>query len=86
MDRRSLQHLLAAAALAVLAGCSSSSDDPAPADPVVTPPPPPPVNAPQSAAPGATSVTDIGEVFAKEADGFTLYTFENDRYDSDGDG
>ncbi|MEM9402260.1 MAG: hypothetical protein AAGA44_07125 [Pseudomonadota bacterium] len=86
MDRRSLQHLLAAAALAVLAGCSSSSDDPAPADPVVTPPPPPPVNAPQSAAPGATSVTDIGEVFAKEADGFTLYTFENDRDDVDGDG
>ena len=68
----------------VLAGCSSSDSPASPPPP--PPPPPPPVNAPQTELPGATSVTDIGEVFAKDADGFTLYTFENDRDDADGDG
>ena len=70
----------------VLAGCSSSNS-PAPVPPPSPPPPPPPpVNAPQVELPGATSATDIGEVFAKEADGLTLYTFEQDRNDADGDG
>ncbi len=77
---------LVAASLA-LAGCSSSSDAPALAPPAASPPPPAAVaNPPQQALPGATSVTAIGEVFAKSADGLTLYTFEDDRNDADGDG
>jgi len=70
----------------VLAACSSS-DSPAPPPPASPPPPPPPpVNAPQVELPDATSVTDTGLVFAKVADGLTLYTFEDDRNDTDGDG
>lgn len=75
-----------------LAGCSSS-DTPAaysPPPPAASPPPPPPapppVNAAQTEAPGATTATAIGVVFSKAADELTLYTFEDDRNDADGDG
>ncbi len=71
----------------VFAGCSDSSDAPvATPPPAASPPPAVATNDPQAALPGATSVTSIGEVFAKDADGLTLYTFEDDRNDSDGDG
>ena len=80
--------LSAAGLLLALAGCSSSDDAIAPQTPTppVASPPPPPINAAQVAAPGATAATSIGEVLAKEADGLTLYTFENDRNDTQGDG
>ncbi len=75
----------------VIAGCSDSSNAPAPSSPPPPtasppPPPPPPVNEPQAGAPGASGDTSIGTVFVKDADGLTLYTFENDRDDTDGDG
>lgn len=77
---------VAALVAAALAGCSSSDDN----APTVTPPdtqtPPPAQNAPQQQAPGSQSDTPIGLVFAELADGLTLYTFENDRNDADGDG
>ncbi len=75
-----------AGAMFALAGCSSSSSD----DVQQTPPPPPPppvdTNPPQVSAPGAFGASSVGDVFVTNADGLTLYTFENDRNDDDGDG
>ncbi len=80
--------LSAAGLLLALAGCSSSDDAIAPTTPTppVASPPPPPVNSAQVSAPGAVAATSIGDVFAKEANGLSLYTFENDRDDTQGDG
>ncbi|MEO1037828.1 MAG: hypothetical protein AAFX44_19955 [Pseudomonadota bacterium] len=78
--------LAALATLTVLAACDSSDDTIAAAPPPVAAPPPTVVNSPQLDLPGATADTDIGTVFAKAVDGLSLYTFENDRTDADGDG
>ncbi len=82
--RRPLMPVVALLGAAALAGCSSSSDEYTP--PPAANPTPAPTNSTQLDSPGATSVTTIGEVFARSADGLTLYTFENDRSDTDGDG
>ncbi len=73
-------------AMLALAGCDSSSDGVQ--QPPAPPPPPPPVdtNPPQISAPGAFGASSVGDVFVTDADGLTLYTFENDRDDADGDG
>ena len=71
----------------LLAGCSSSSNNSGSTPPPNNPPQPPAdTNTPQVAAPNATAASTIGDVFSKASDGLTLYTFENDRNDSDGDG
>ena len=75
----------ACAALAV-AGCSSSDDDAPYSDDPVAGDPPAVENAPQLTTPGALTDTGTGPVFSKSVDGLTLYTFENDRNDADGDG
>ncbi len=78
--------LFVATAGLFLAGCSSSSDDPSYTPPSDDPAPSTNTNEPQLAAPGVTTATSIGDVFSKASVGLTLYTFENDRNDSDGDG
>ncbi|MEM1439120.1 MAG: hypothetical protein AAF545_11910 [Pseudomonadota bacterium] len=77
--------VVACAALA-LAGCSSSDDDAPIDDDTAAGDPPAAQNAPQLTTPGALADTAIGPVFSKAIDGLTLYTFENDRNDADGDG
>ncbi len=77
--------LLAAGLSLVLTGCSSSSDDSGNSPPAEDPEPTL-TNTPQVAAPGTTAATTIGDVFSKAGDGLTLYTFENDRNDTGGDG
>ena len=77
--------LPALALLAMLAGCSSSDDDPVVANPGAGAPPPA-QNLPQTEAPDDQTDTALGLVFNKLDDGLTLYTFENDRTDADGDG
>ena len=74
----------------VLAACSNDADvndianDDASEEAAA--PPPEPEAQTQLQAPGSTGDTIIGEVFTKAADGLTLYTFEDDREDADGDG
>ena len=86
MERRThrIAGTLAIIATLVIAGCSDSDEAIVPVN--AAPPPAANTNAPQAAAPGATTATTTGDVFSKASDGLTLYTFENDRNDVDGDG
>ena len=84
----SMLRLAALAGIALIAAACSDSNSPVRVDdtPVAPAPPPPPVNQPQTAVPEALGATVIGDVFIKDTDGLTLYTFANDRDDADGDG
>ncbi len=74
----------------VLAACSNDAtiNDIANEDAPEEAAAPPPAEQAQTQlqAPGSTGDTIIGEVFTKAVDGLTLYTFEDDRNDADGDG
>lgn len=72
-----------------LSACGGSSNSTSTPEPTLAPPPPEPeapINSAQVNAPGETAGSSIGLVLSREIDGLTLYTFEDDRNDSDGDG
>lgn len=79
--------LAAAISAVLLAGCGGSSGD-GDGGTIVTPPPPPPEPPipQQVGTPNNTVNTEIGTVFAAANRNLTLYTFEDDRNDVDGDG
>jgi len=63
----------------VMSACGGGSGD----DEVVPPPPPPPTNVVQQNTPTSVELS-LGQVYVSQ-ENLTLYTFENDRNDTDGD-